>query len=308
MAISRVFENHSWCLLLAPIALLAYVSAKTVTTFTGALLVSDSMTVTSAPSVVNTPGAPLRPPSADAILARNPFDHITGSLNPPVGADPPSEALVLGGPMSAPPCDGVVVRVISASADPDWSFAALASGSNPKTQLKRRGGELDGRTVHFVGWDRVWLRSPSGLCQATLGQRDASPKDATPAAVSSEGSGTLDPAIRRGIVRISATELAIDRATLDKIIEGQAELLRVRTTPEKENGKVVGIRLSAIRKDSVLAALGLEDGDRLQAINGFDITIPEKALEAYARLRQADKLSVVVNRRGRELTLDYAVR
>jgi general secretion pathway protein C len=109
-------------------------------------------------------------------------------------------------------------------------------------------------------------------------------------------------------VSIGPTEFAVDRATLDKIIEGQAELVRARATPESENGKVVGIRLSAIRKDSVLSALGLEDGDRLQTINGFDITVPEKALEAYARLRQADKLSVTVNRRGRDMTLDYTVR
>jgi general secretion pathway protein C len=306
MAISCLLEKHSWCILLAPITALAYVSAKTVTTFAGALLSPASMTVTGS-GVVGVPeGAPQRSASADAILARNPFDHTTGSLNSRYGSEAASDTFVLGGPMSAPLCEGVVVRAISASADPDWSFAVLAASSEPKSQLKRRGGDLGGRTVQFVGWDRVWMRSGSGLCQVGFGQTVTSPKPpSTPAA---DAPGTLDPSIRKGIVRISPTELAVDRATLDKIIESQAELVRARATPESENGKVVGIRLSAIRKDSVLSALGLEDGDRLQTINGFDITIPEKALEAYARLRQADKLSVTVNRRGRDTTMDYTVR
>jgi general secretion pathway protein C len=306
MATSSLLEKHSWCILLAPIAALAYVSARTVTTFAGALLLPAS-TIVSGAGVVGVPeGEPQRSPSADAILARNPFDHTTGSLSSRPGSEDTSDTSVPGGPISAPPCEGVVVHAIAASADPNWSFAVLAASSETKSQLKRRGGDIGGRTVQFVGWDRVWMRSASGLCQIGFGRTVTSPKPRSiPAA---DAPGTLDPSIRKGIVSIGPTEFAVDRATLDKIIEGQAELVRARATPESENGKVVGIRLSAIRKDSVLSALGLEDGDRLQTINGFDITVPEKALEAYARLRQADKLSVTVNRRGRDMTLDYTVR
>ena len=35
---------------------------------------------------------------------------------------------------------------------------------------------------------------------------------------------------------------------------------------------------------------------------------PEKALEAYARLRTADKLVVQVNRRGQNMNLDYNIK
>jgi general secretion pathway protein C len=58
----------------------------------------------------------------------------------------------------------------------------------------------------------------------------------------------------------------------------------------------------------LLATLGMEDGDRLETINGFDLTNPEQALEAYARLRTAERLILRVHRRGRPVELEVHVR
>jgi general secretion pathway protein C len=119
----------------------------------------------------------------------------------------------------------------------------------------------------------------------------------------------VDPDIAKGIQRVSATEFNIDRGVVDKILENQAELMRqARIVPEQENGKMVGIRLFGVRPDTLLGVLGMENGDRLQTINGFDMTSPEKALEAYARLRTADQLVVQVNRRGQNTNLDYNIK
>jgi general secretion pathway protein C len=38
------------------------------------------------------------------------------------------------------------------------------------------------------------------------------------------------------------------------------------------------------------------------------MTSPEKALEAYARLRTADHLTVQVNRKGQNTNLDYNIQ
>ena len=83
---------------------------------------------------------------------------------------------------------------------------------------------------------------------------------------------------------------------------------QARIVPEQENGKMVGIRLFGVRPDTLLGVLGMENGDRLQTINGFDMTSPEKALEAYARLRTADHLTVQVNRKGANMNLDYNIK
>ena len=183
--------------------------------------------------------------------------------------------------------------------------------------LRRRGGEFGGKTVHFVGWDRVWFQSGSSLCQAQLFKQPEmqAPRRRPPRRVGGRraarkgGAPALDPALAKGIQKVSPTEFNIDRGVVDKILENQSELMRqARIVPEQENGKVVGIRLFGIRPDTLLGTLGMENGDRLQTINGFDMASPEKALEAYARLRTADKLVVQVNRRGQNMNLDYNIK
>ncbi len=101
-----------------------------------------------------------------------------------------------------------------------------------------------------------------------------------------------DPTIKKGIRRVSATEFNVDRGVVDKILENQAELMRqARIVPEQENGKIVGIRLFGVRPDTLLGVLGMENGDRLQTINGFDMTSPgegARGLRALAHGRPPD--------------------
>ena len=113
------------------------------------------------------------------------------------------------------------------------------------------------------------------------------------------GGASVPDDIKKGIQKVGGTEFNVDRGVVDKILENQAELTRqARIVPEQENGKVVGIRLFGVRQNTPPGALGMENGDRLEKINGFDMTSPEKALEASARLRTSDYLTVSVNRRG----------
>jgi general secretion pathway protein C len=227
-----------------------------------------------------------------------------------VEAAPPD----LSDPFNAPDCDGVHVLIIAASADPDWSFAALETAQDKgKSVLRRRGGDLGGKTVTFIGWDRVWMTSGSQLCQSQMFKPPPAPSAsvaAAPPPAASAGGGTpVSDDIKNGIQKIGATEFNVDRGVVDKILENQAELMRqARIVPEQENGKVVGIRLFGVKADTLLGTLGMENGDRLEKINGFDMTSPEKALEAYARLRTADHLTIAINRRGAETNLDYNIK
>src|SRR5262249_26365233 len=138
-----------------------------------------------------------------------------------------------------------------------------------------------------------------------------SPTPAPTSSAPSGGSGAkaIDPSIKAGIQKVGNNEYNIDRAVVDKILENQADLMRqARIVPEQENGRVVGIRMFGIRNDTLLGTLGMQNGDRLQTINGFDMASPEKALEAYARLRTADKLTVSLNRNGQNMNLDYNIK
>jgi general secretion pathway protein C len=46
----------------------------------------------------------------------------------------------------------------------------------------------------------------------------------------------------------------------------------------------------------------------LETVNGFNMASPEKALEAYARLRTASSLNVSVNRRGSPVTISLHIK
>jgi general secretion pathway protein C len=321
MAFDQILKRNFWAVILVLVAIVAFLNAQGVMQLVGASLAADEKQLAVPPPTSKAPPGPTtasqHATSAEPILSRNPFDSVTGALNKP----PPEETSEIAAgpdltdPQHAPPCDGVKVLIIAASADPDWSFAALTQGSDPKSVLRRRGGEIGNKTVKFIGWDRVWFTSGSSLCQAEMfkpagGAAPPPPPVSTPTPMPPPPSGGgLDPAISKGIVKVSGNEFNVDRGVVDKILENQAELMRqARIVPEQENGKVVGIRLFGVRPDTLLGVLGMENGDRLQTINGFDMTSPEKALEAYARLRTADHLTIQINRRGANQNLDYNIK
>ncbi len=320
MFFDQWLKRNFWVVFIPVLAITAYLHAQGVTQLVGIGLVPDDKQLSAPPPqmrIAPMSASTARSTSAEAILSRNPFDHVTGTLRPPPVSESaaPGKEPDLTDPMSAPTCDGVKVLVIAASSDDNWSFTALSGGgADTKSVLRRRGGDAFGKKVYFIGWDRVWFENSGSICQATLFSKEAvKPVEAAPPPVVAKpgtgGAPGLDPSIAKGIVRVSATEFNIDRGVVDKILENQADLMRqARIVPEMENGKTVGIKMYGIRPDTLLGTLGMENGDRLQTINGFDMASPEKALEAYARLRTADKLVVGVNRRGANMNLDYNIK
>ncbi|HEY1692455.1 MAG TPA: type II secretion system protein GspC [Polyangiaceae bacterium] len=323
MAIDKLLKRHFWAVILLLVSIAAFFDSQGIMQVVGASLGADDKQLSAPPLSARLPPAATAasPHATDAtpILARNPFDSVTGPLNAAAAADSAlalaSEAPAdLTDPFHAPDCDGMRVLIIAASADPDWSFAAIEPvAEKGKSYLRRRGGLVGGKTVKFIGWDRVWMTTGAQLCQTQMFKpppAGSAPVAAPPPAPMPSGGATpIGDDIKKGIQRVGPNEFNVDRGVVDKILENQAELMRqARIVPEQENGKVVGIRLFGVRQDTLLGTLGMENGDRLEKINGFDMTSPEKALEAYARLRTADHLTISLNRKGQEQNIDYNIK
>ena len=315
----RIAPKLVWTAVPVLLALAAALDAHAITTLVGAGLAPDARALAASHGG---PGgaasaAPRAPRSADAILARNPFDHATSLAAAAAASDPVADVGV-SNPSDAPPCEGVRVAAIAASSDPEWSFAALATPSEPKATLRRRGDALGDRSVAFVGWDRVWLAHGVSLCQTSLftpaardgGTQDKTAKAGKTAAVPTVSApSSVPPAIARGIRKNGPNDYDIDRATFDKILETQHELMsQTRVAPDTVDGRVAGLRLLGIKPDSLLAMMGLSNNDRLDTINGLDISSPENALEAYARIRNGDVFSVRVTRDKKPMTIDYHIK
>lgn len=308
------------------LALVAFLNAKAVSSLVEGTIDTDLLLprVAAANAAEALPVAPR--PTADAILDRNPFDHVTGSLRPPVPPGDEGVPLREDDPFGAPICSGVRSVVVVGARDQKVAFAALEYEG--KRLLRRQGGDVGAAQVAWVGDDRVWLRGSlqgsarsagdrGGLCQAPVHGAPAPPtplKVDAPARPGGElGGATRSPteiAIEKKIMKTGPNEYAIERSGVDLILEAQTELMKSRIVPEKEGDRVVGVRVLNVKPGSVLSMLGVENGDRLETINGMEVSSPEKMLEVYARIRggAADKMQIHLTRGGKATNIDYTIR
>lgn len=278
-------------------------------------IVAGELPVPAAHSLPGAAGHPnseelLHQTSAAAILARNPFDSVTGPLDGTPIQLPQATRPRDDDPYADPPCASTRVTFIAASEDHDWSFAVIASGSD-KAHLYRRGARVAGRTVVHVAWDRVWLAGDEGRCQLELhGERKpAAPTPPARPVKPKRRASALPPEIASKIQKISETEFNVDRSAIDLVLERQAELMKsARIAPLKKDGQVIGVKMQRIAAGSLLDTLGIKQGDVIRSINGLSLADPEKALEAYARLRTTDQLKVAVQRGGKDTTIELHIR
>ncbi len=278
-----------------------------------------------------------------AIIHRNVFDSDAGCLDCDAGSDAgaeadaavvvanplddrilPPEPCVAGAPHEPAPypqaCESQA-KVMGAvvSEHDEWSFAFVqATGSGPSMPF-RQGQTIDSRPVSFVGHcpavgAYVLLRQP-GQPRCFIAQimppRTAPPPApiAAPVATPPAETGSALSAALEGIERSGANEFNVRRSTVDRILENQAELMRTtRIMPHEEGGRVVGVQLFGVRGNSLLGRLGMQNGDVLNRINGLEIASPDRALEAYSRLRTSDHLTISVTRNGQPVNIDFNIR
>jgi general secretion pathway protein C len=270
--------------------------------------------------------------TAQPIIDNNIFDWEV-DLDPPpppppdAGVAPDKPLLDLSNPLAAERCSDVTVRIITESPDPTWSIAVIQAPGDDKPVLRRVGDIAGGYQVAYIGFNRieasptVWLTKEAKLCQAFLFAPSTPPPSPSASAAAApttapaeesaprRGATSLPQEIADKITKISETEYNVERSVVDHVLENQAELMKsARIVPEKgPDGKTVGIRLFGVRPDTLLGSLGLKNGDRLETINGFNLASPEEALNAYARLRTAGKLSLSVTRRGQPTSIDINI-
>lgn len=118
----------------------------------------------------------------------------------------------------------------------------------------------------------------------------------------------LAAALEDGIKKIDDTHYEISRALVNKIISNPTAIRGARIVPSIKNGKPNGFKLYAIRPSSAFAKIGLQNGDTIHNINGFDLTSPDKALEVYTKVREANSLSVSITRRGKSVEMEYSIQ
>jgi general secretion pathway protein C len=278
MAMQTIIRRSFPGVVLLLIAVVAYLQVRGTAALIEALLISPSRGP-SGPQLEASPAAPEPSPNPAGLVSQL---AVSDAPKPPsVNADDP---------LAWPVCRDVRALIVTESRDPTWSLATLQSQGEERVRLRRAGDGFAGRKVAFIGFNprqgtpAVWLEGKDDLCQSPL-------FGAGPVATATLTPGSTVP---KALLR--------DPPPLDSGLFRQ-----LRVVPEQQNGKIVGLRLFGVRPGSLLATLGLKNGDRLETINGFSIANPEQALQAYARLRTAEHLRLRVVRAGQPLDIDLHI-
>jgi len=104
-------------------------------------------------------------------------------------------------------------------------------------------------------------------------------------------------ASNRGIVAVDESSWKISKAVAKNARANLNSLLQTaRMIPQMKNGKTVGFKLVELEKGSLLE----------QIINHVKLNSPEKALQIFQQLREANNISLGLMRNGKPETFEYS--
>jgi hypothetical protein len=130
----------------------------------------------------------------------------------------------------------------------------------------------------------------------------------TPASAASIGpsaqpSGPSDPLIAT-VRQLGRTTYEVPRSTFETWIADPTRITAGITSAQHLTSPD-GFQIVTVRPGSVIAALGIQDGDVIRGINGVELTSIDKILPLLVR---SPRISVDVRRQGQAVILNYLIR
>ncbi len=281
--------RHFPLLLLAALALLGLTLGHLGASLVGMRLARAPSVVP--PTAVSTAGGPMRPATAlldyEIIVQRSLFaPHLAGQYSlasklensSSVAVQPRSNILLLG--------------TIAGGNRP----IALIRIGNENSVLRLNDSLADGSKVIAIARQLLKLLYPDGSEQIIL-----------PPEIPGEEGGTSVPTATNPAIRgTSDNSFAISRAEVEKARSNLGELMKqARMEPHVVNGKTDGFEVKMLRPNTIFTSLGLQKGDIIKEVNGLALDSPEKALQIFQQLREAQHIVVAVVRNNAPLSLEY---
>ena len=175
---------------------------------------------------------------------------------------------------------------IAALALAGCDFRAKAAAELKHAEMDRRILELEVRIERLEAENRI-------LRQDIEAERLRMVQDAADAAAISAGPGPRCKGDETG------TSFTIARADVDSYFADAATMSReVRIVPYFKDGSSQGFKLFSIRPGSFYASCGIRNGDILKTVNGYELASPDKALDAYTKMKGAKRATLELERNG----------
>ncbi len=117
------------------------------------------------------------------------------------------------------------------------------------------------------------------------------------------------PDFKGGVAGGDNNQYVVDEAEIDKALENLPLLLtQARAVPYFKEGVSVGLRLFAIKSESMFEKLGLKNGDILKAVNGNSLGDITQAMKLFEMLKAERSISVKLERNMEEKEFKYEIK
>lgn len=111
-----------------------------------------------------------------------------------------------------------------------------------------------------------------------------------------------------GVRQVADNRYDIEKNVIDSTLSNLNQIAtQARIVPSFKNGVANGFKLFSIQPGSLYASIGIENGDVIQRVNGYEINSPEKALELYQKLRESTHVTIELERGGQIIRKEYNI-
>ncbi|HLL54449.1 MAG TPA: type II secretion system protein GspC [Myxococcaceae bacterium] len=304
------FKKYFWTVNLAFLALVALIAAGTVNLF-----------VESALAPVPSGQAQRATRTATPVMSSPPLNlgklaTLVGLPLPapePVAQEATQQQLDMD---SAPVKSSLRVRLLGTllSSLPQWSIASIQDVTNQRSTTYMVGDELQGARILEIERSRViilnnnrreFINNEPGDGAGPPMAFAAPPPIRTSTPVQEPGTVATGASIRA----VNENEYEVPRGEIDRTLSNLNDVaMQARIVPAFKDGVAQGFKLFSIRPDSIYTKIGIQNGDVIKRINGYDLNSPEKALEVYSKLKEASRIDIEVERNGSVVRKTYNVR
>jgi general secretion pathway protein C len=305
-----LLRKYLWAIDLVAIALSALFAARATGVFVESLISRNTPVPRSARYLAGESGAPATyyGKQVEDILKRNVFC----STCPPILPQPEKEK----GPAPNPeptrtqlPLRLMAIMFSPPPNDPRWSMAVVRDTEKNSAGPYAIGSKIRDAVVVDIQETRIYLDNAGKPEYLDLIDKPEAAAAAGPAAPAAPSTDPFVAEMEKGIKKLTEHTYEVQRGTVDSLLGNMAVLSRAaRIVPEIRDGKAAGFRLFSVKSDGPFGKIGLQNGDVIYAINGLEMTSPDKALEIYTKLKSANHLAVALERNGQKITKDYNIR
>lgn len=303
-----LFKKYFWTINLVFIALVALIVARTANLFVEAKLATVG---NAAPAKVNA-----RPKLAEPVATLQ-MERLATLTGLPIPQPEPEVSEPVADLNAAPVKSGLRVKLLGTllSSAPEWSIASVQDVVTNVSNTFMVGDKIQGaevleierkRVIVLNGGRKEYIDDQPGAGDA-VAFAPATPS-ATPVAAAPANAGNAN--LGQGIKAVSENEYEVPRAEIDRTMSNLNDIaMQARIVPAFKDGVSQGFKLFSIRPDSIYTKIGIQNGDVIKRINGYDLNSPEKALEIYSKLKEASgRIDIEVERNGSVLRKTYNIR